>query len=157
LGVTTQENKELALSWFEAMYSREDRWRSMIHDDFRYWAIGRWQDVDGFIDEVERHASGPYTLKIGDVTAEDDRVVIEAEPSYDLPNGRNYTNFYVFSVRIRDGKILRYRAHLDTLHAYRIFDGPPVFDPEVRESPFEEVLRTFLGPSPKPASSTTED
>jgi ketosteroid isomerase-like protein len=152
--VSIEENKELALSWIKGMYDHDESWQSMLHEDFRYWAIGQSQDKSGFIGVVENHPAGQYTLKIGPVTAEGDRVMIEAEPSYDLPDGRNYTNFYLFAIEFRDGKVYRYRAHNDVLQAFRIFGPSAGIEPEVRASPFDEVLMKLGGPTPQPAESS---
>ena len=65
----------------------------------------------------------PIQFEIDTVTAEDDRVAIEARSKADLKNGRRYANKYHFLLRVRDGKIVEVREHCDTHHAIETF-GP---------------------------------
>lgn len=154
--MSVQENKTLAISFFEASFSGDfDRWRSLMTDDFRYWNGGKWKDREGYLAVAERLSQdlieGEYTMEIGSVTAEDDRVVIEAETNYDVPGGHHYQNFYAWILQIRDGKILSLKGHADTLHASRIFGNPDVSaEGDERESPVEEVIQTLTGTTPQP-------
>jgi uncharacterized protein len=154
--MTTQESKALAMSWLEAGFGGDfDRWLGMLHDDLRYWFCGRWVDKAGFLKVVEgmqQFMKGNYTYEIGAITAEDDRVVIEAETNYDLQNGGHYHNIYVSIMKFRDGKLHRYFSHNDTLAACRTFEPIGVWkdvDPQARESPVEHVLMTITGPVPR--------
>jgi ketosteroid isomerase-like protein len=54
------------------------------------------------------------------LTAEDNRVAMEAVSYGERSNGRIYKNFYHFQHEIRDGKLVAVREYLDTDHAYRI-------------------------------------
>jgi len=56
-------------------------------------------------------------IKIKGMTAEDDRVAIEAESHGRHKSGRTYHNVYHFLMRARDGKIVEWREYLDTMHA----------------------------------------
>ncbi|MGE4322635.1 MAG: nuclear transport factor 2 family protein [Sphingobium sp.] len=72
---------------------------------------------------LETVLAGPIRFEIDSVTAEDDRVAIEARSQGDLKNGRRYANKYHFLIRVRDGRIAEVREHCDTLHAVETF-GP---------------------------------
>ena len=54
------------------------------------------------------------------MTAEDDRVAMEATSYGERVNGRVYRNFYHFQHVLRDGKLVAVREYLDTDHANRI-------------------------------------
>jgi ketosteroid isomerase-like protein len=151
--VTTQETRELALAWLNAGFSGDfDRWLSMLDDDFRYFYCGKWQDKAGYLKVVAsmpNFVKGDYSYDVGSITAEGDRVVIEAETNYDLQDGDHYHNAYVTILQFRNGKILRYIAHNDTLVAFRTFDKLGIWrevEPSERQSPIEDVRLTLEGP-----------
>ena len=50
------------------------------------------------------------------MTAEDDRVAVEAESKAKLVNGTLYHNRYHFLFVVRDGRIHAVKEYLDTLH-----------------------------------------
>jgi hypothetical protein len=49
---------------------------------------------------------------------------MEAESYIPLKNGRVYNNYYIWTMIVRDGKVIRLKEMLDTLHVHRVFDGP---------------------------------
>lgn len=50
---------------------------------------------------------GGVTVTFGDITAEDDRVAVEAQTQGTMPDGREYTNMYHYLFTFRYGKIWR--------------------------------------------------
>jgi ketosteroid isomerase-like protein len=54
------------------------------------------------------------TFTILHMTAEDDRVAIEAESSGMHVSGRLYENQYHFLMRVRDGKVVDFKEYMDT-------------------------------------------
>ena len=65
--------------------------------------------------------AGPLSLKVHGVTAEGDRVAVEAESHVQLKNGKTYNNTYHFLFLFRDGKIYQAREYNDSQHAAEIF------------------------------------
>ena len=55
------------------------------------------------------------------LTAESDRVSVEAVSYAEFTNGRTYQNIYHFMMIIRDGKFLAVRVYLDTEHVTDTF------------------------------------
>ena len=51
------------------------------------------------------------------MTAEGERVALEAESHGTHKSGKKYNNHYHFLFRIRDGKIAEIREYADTAHA----------------------------------------
>jgi ketosteroid isomerase-like protein len=72
--------------------------------------------VEGFGERV----AGPVTLTVEGVTAEGDRVAVEAQAHAALKNGRIYRNTYHFLFIFRDGKICQAKEYNDTLHAREV-------------------------------------
>jgi len=101
---------------------------AMLADDARWWLPGHPEEFPaaGWVDKatVERRLAAnlkllPNGLEIttGAVTAEEDRVAIEAESKATLVNGRLYHNRYHFLFVVRGGRIVAVKEYLDTLHA----------------------------------------
>ena len=57
------------------------------------------------------------------VTAEGDRVAVEAESYAKMKNGKTYQNKYHFLLVVRDGKIQQVKEYLDTMHANDVLCG----------------------------------
>lgn len=150
-------NKEIVLRWLTAMTSGDVKTAmGLFADDFRYYLSGStqaagWTDVQGFLN-IARALSGvlagPLTMRFGDVTAEDDRVLLEAESEAPLTSGGTYANTYVMAFKLRDGKIAQLKEFTDTLHLFEVIDVPEIRGPrKPRESPIEAVTLTVSGPA----------
>jgi ketosteroid isomerase-like protein len=118
--MSTEENRKTALKFFEALSSgRLDD--TLITDDIAWWVPGRgtlskaefMALADGFQGLVE----SPITMTVKGVTAEGDRVAIEAESYGKLRNGKIYNNTYHFLLLFRDGKVCLSKEYNDSKHA----------------------------------------
>jgi ketosteroid isomerase-like protein len=155
--VTIEDNKRVALSWFEALVAGDTEVAvGLIHEDFRYFLPGTlpasgWWDKQGFLASAQMFAgvlAGPITMRIGEVTAEDDRVWFEAESDAPLVGGGRYTNTYVMAVQVREGKVVGLKEFSDTLHVHEAIDAPETRGPrKQRQSPLERVTRVIEGAS----------
>ncbi|MGQ0836900.1 MAG: nuclear transport factor 2 family protein [Gammaproteobacteria bacterium] len=126
--MSLEANKRLVLD-FLGRYA-EGRYAAalaLLAEDARWWLPGHPEEFPaaGWADKatVERRLASnlkllPHGLEIttGAVTAEDDRVAVEAESRATLVNGRLYHNRYHFLFVIRDGSIVAVKEYLDTLH-----------------------------------------
>lgn len=61
---------------------------------------------------------GGYTLH--QMTAEEDRVAVEAESNFEMTSGKIYNNLYHFLFTVRDGKIREIKEYADTLYVSEI-------------------------------------
>ena len=108
---------------------------ALMDEDATWWVSG---NVDGFSGTygkiqlgellkgvVQVYKAGALRITPGAMTAEGNRVAVEAEGFAELMNGRIYRPAYHYLLELRDGKVLRVREYMDTLHARQIF-----FDPE---------------------------
>ncbi len=150
--------KELALTWFKAFVSGDaETVAKLVSPDFRYFMIGNmpasgWWDLQGFGETAQLLAgvfAGPMTVRIGEVTAERDRVWIEAESEAPLASGGTYSNMYAFALTVRDGKVAEMKEFSDTLHVFEAMDLPQTRGPrKARQSPLTTILETMQGPGP---------
>jgi ketosteroid isomerase-like protein len=85
-------NKEESLQWFKGMFDRGA-------DPQHY-----------------------FTMRLVSLTAEDDRVAMEAEGNMGTPGVRpHYHNVYYLLLRVRDGQLTLYKEYQDTLHIFDVF------------------------------------
>jgi ketosteroid isomerase-like protein len=79
--------------------------------------------ISGFFDKAQIAAAAgaifeafpqgiEFTLK--NITAEEDRVAVEAESHGIHVSGRVYHNYYHFFLQMRDGKLVRLKEYMDT-------------------------------------------
>ena len=126
------ENKQLARRFIDAI-SRGDieGIQKSFAKDGTVWTIGTMPISGTFSADQVAEASHrvldlfPEGLRITikGMTAEDDRVAIEAESHGRHKSGRDYANVYHFLMRVRDGKITEWREYMDTMHANDVLCG----------------------------------
>lgn len=127
-----ENNKRIAMEFLEASAAHDgERFANLLCEDATYWTCGKPHLFDYCGEksraEIVAYISSPsiFTdgakVKFGAITAEDDRVAIEAETYGELADGRIYTNVYHYLLTFRDGRILRVKEYLDTQAAAEFF------------------------------------
>ena len=90
---------------------------SLLTPDAVVWAPGRGEfDAAAFVNTAGAFAGMFKAPSVHGVTAEGDRVAIEAEGRAELKNGRIYANRYHYLFVFRDGKICQVKLYNDTKH-----------------------------------------
>jgi ketosteroid isomerase-like protein len=117
--MSTEANRETALKMMASM-AAGGLDETLLTDDVCWWVPGR-----GTVSKDEFKAmaagfrtllAGPMSLTVKGVTAEGDRVAIEAESYGPLKNGKVYNNTYHFLFQFRDGKICLSKEYNDSQH-----------------------------------------
>jgi len=94
---------------------------SLLTDDMTAWLTTQGPiskaAYQGAIRLLARMAQTPIRFTVDAITAQDDRVVIEARSQATLINGEEYGNTYAFSLRVRDGRIAWIAEHFNALIA----------------------------------------
>jgi ketosteroid isomerase-like protein len=115
--VSVEANKKTVLAYIDSL-NRADPDRSLVAEDAVWWIPGRGTiDREAFFAlaaAVNATFTGPPVIKITAVTAEEDRVAVEAEGRAELEDGRLYENTYHFLFYLRDGRIREAREHNNT-------------------------------------------
>lgn len=111
-------NHQLARAYFDAVSAGELP-DTLLTDDFTAWATTTGaltrEAYQGMIGLLARMCREPIRFTIDAITAEADRAVAEARSTAILVNGEPYANTYVFSFRIRDGRIAWIAEHYNAL------------------------------------------
>ena len=126
----TEQNKALAAELIKAISVGDaEVIRNLVSEDCKCWITGfprnrpfsRDQMVDGARTIIEQFLPGGFNLKIEGMTAEGDRVAVEAEGRNHTVSGKLYNNFYHFLFEFRDGKVIRWMEYTNPMHAVEVF------------------------------------
>jgi len=118
-----ERNKAVTRKFFEAMNAGDvDTIINSYADDGYCQTMGRTLISGKFSKEQIAGAAGhiftifPKGIKfqIKEMTAEGDRVAVEATSLGEHVSGKTYANEYHFLVRLRDGKIVSFKEYMDT-------------------------------------------
>jgi ketosteroid isomerase-like protein len=127
-----EENKAIARRFFEAINNGDSA--AVVNtyaDDGCLETMGRTLISGVYTKQQIQEAAGQIFLafpkglrfEIHSMTAEGDRVAIEATSYGEHASGKLYNNHYHFLMRLRDGKIVRFKEYLDTEHATDVLCG----------------------------------
>ena len=118
------ENKRIVLAFMERLPGDQPDWDA-LDEDVRWWIQGIGTLTKA---EFQKTAAGvnalagePARMFINHVTAEDDRVAVEARSEIKMRDGRVFENTYHFLYILRGGKIIEAREHFDTGYARDFF------------------------------------
>ena len=121
--MSISRTKEFIQSFFEAMSEGDtDAIVNAYHPEVRVETMGNTL-ISGSrgLDEIKSFApavleSFPNKLKftIKNITAEDNRVAVEAESTGEHVSGQHYNNQYHFLFELKDEKIYRLKEYMDT-------------------------------------------
>jgi ketosteroid isomerase-like protein len=114
----THPNHQLARAYFAAV-SAGDLPDALLTPDMTAWTTTQGSldkaTYQGMVKLLARMCARPLAFTINSLTAEEDRVVAEAESEGVLVNGEAYRNTYIFVFRIRDGRIASIAEHFNAL------------------------------------------
>jgi hypothetical protein len=130
MGVVEEANKEIAREFMGVLTKADgDALDRLYADDFSLWTAGSLP-FSGRKTRAEAMANAPLVLgmfptglefEIVAITAEGERVAIEAISRGTHASGKAYANHYHFLMRIRDEKIVEFKEYMDTEHARDVF------------------------------------
>lgn len=139
--MSIEQNKQVVRNWFDAVNAgREDDILDMTTDDFQFKAMARqpeWMLYNWDRNEFAKVPStmsqlmtSPIQLRIVDLTAEGDRVAVEAETDSQMLSGKRYNNAYHFVFKLRDGKFYEVREYSCSHLAQSCFSAIVPTDPK---------------------------
>jgi len=130
MGAIEDENKELARRFFEALSAADvGALERLYAPDFELWTAGSLP-FSGRKTRAESLAGAPQVLgmfpeglrfEVLAMTAEGERVAIEAVSRGTHASGKPYENHYHFLMRARGGRLVEFKEYMDTEHAREVF------------------------------------
>jgi ketosteroid isomerase-like protein len=130
--VDLEANKQLARDLIDALSRADTDWvLDHYADDMRMWTAGSLAmsgtrgkaEIRGLLDGILGAFAIGLRFEIQSLTAEGDRVAIEAESRGVHVSGQRYENQYHFLMRVRNGEIVEFKEYLDTQLADRVLLG----------------------------------
>jgi len=133
--LSVEQNKKVVVEFF-SRFSKGDvvGLLELMDDEATWWVSGR---IAGLSDTYKKQRFGELLHGVKPnykggamrftptlLTAEGDRVAVEAESYAELMNGRIYNNAYHLLFTLANGKIFRVKEYMDTQHAYETFFVP---------------------------------
>jgi ketosteroid isomerase-like protein len=124
------ENKSVALATLDALAKGElDKLDKFLADGAIYTIMGDTpisaphtkQAFLGMVTQMRDSVDGDFIFTYGEVTAEDDRVCVEAKSFMTTRTGKDYRNEYHILFKIRGGKVLSVKEYSDTKHVMDTF------------------------------------
>jgi len=128
-----EQNKQVVITFLkELSASNVDAWTALLADDSTWWVGGKPDKFPlagtmtknqfvGLISKIMQIAPEGVQFTANDLTAEGDRVAVEATSYAETTSGKRYQNEYHFVFIVRDGKIHSVKEYLDTMHTKEIF------------------------------------
>lgn len=123
--MSTAANKELVRNAWNAVSNGDvEGFMNALADDVTWTFFGTHRFAGTFRGKEElvgklfaplgEVLEGGIQVRINSLTAEDDRVVVEAKGSAQSKTGQRYDNDYCIVVTVADGKIRHVREYLDS-------------------------------------------
>lgn len=128
--MSLEENKAVVTRFWENFSDgKYEDALAMLSDDATWW-VGGTTALSGtytkpefakLLEQVTPMAPDGIRVTPKQLTAEGDRVSVEAESYGEINNGRTYRNVYHFMMVVKDGKLAAVREYLDTEHVTATF------------------------------------
>lgn len=130
--MNSESNKQVVLAAYAALNTGDlAGYYGRMSDDIEitYFGSHRFSRTYRGKDDIRQNFAPPLRerleglirLHVQNVTAEGDRVVVEAHGEARTKDGRDYNNCYCIVLELRDEKIVRIREYMDTDLTKRIF------------------------------------
>jgi ketosteroid isomerase-like protein len=128
----TETSRTIALSFLRHCFAGDmDAAKALLAPDATWWVLGDPEKVkvsgtrdmgkiERFLKNVRRGFPDGMAVTFEGVTAEGERVAVEAVSQATMADGNAYSNRYHFLVQVRDGRVLRMREYLDTHYCYEV-------------------------------------
>lgn len=122
-------NKKIAEAFFAALNRADSAAIAALYaEDGFVWTAGTLpfsgkhsrEEIVAGMDAILAPFPEGLRFTIKNLTAEGDRVAIEAESYGRHASGKIYNNQYHFLMVIRDGKVAEFKEYLDTMHAKEV-------------------------------------
>lgn len=127
----TEENKDIAIKFFEALSSGSEAYLDFYNDDSIIWTAGdnaiggtrTKKEIIDFAQGILAAFPSGISFNITGITAENERVAVEVSGESTHASGEAYNNKYHFLLKIKNGKILELKEYMDTQLAAKILLG----------------------------------
>ena len=139
--MSIERNKQVVRDWFAAVNAGDEAAiLAMTSEDFTFLTMARGPERLLYNWDREQFAKvpssmsqvlvSPIQLQINAMTAEGERVAVEAETDSTMLSGKRYNNAYHFVFKLRDGKFTEVREYSCSFTAQDCFAAVEPNDPQ---------------------------
>ncbi len=139
--MSIERNKQVVRDWFAAVNAGDEAAiYAMTAEDFTFLTMARgperllynWnrEQFSKVPSSMSQVLVAPIQLKLNEMTAEGERVAVEAETDSMMLSGKRYNNAYHFVFKLRDGKFTEVREYSCSFLAQSCFDAVEPTDPQ---------------------------
>lgn len=129
--MSTEESKKVVLAYFEQRSAGDPHAFDNLADSATWMVMAKGPmggtktkaELVQILAGVTARFEAPVTFKVNGVTAEGERVAVEAQGYAKLKNGKTYENLYHFLFVIKDGKIQVGKEYCDFHYAFEVFQA----------------------------------
>lgn len=130
--MSIENNKKLVTDFWQTFSSGDfEAALAMLADDATWWVAGSTglsgtynkTEFTALLGQVTPMAPKGLSVTPKQLTAEDNRVSVEATSYGEITNGKTYQNIYHFMFELDNNKISAVREYLDTEHVTDVFGG----------------------------------
>ncbi len=127
--MSIEQNKQIVTEFLRKFSASDyDSALDMMADDGTWWVAGNMPlsgtktkaEFTQLLAGVGEMIDGPLAIDPYAMTAEGDRVAVEATSKAEHVNGKSYRNEYHFLFVLEGGKIKHVKEYLDTIHANEV-------------------------------------
>jgi ketosteroid isomerase-like protein len=129
--MNTDENKKIVLGYFEDRSAGNPHAFDRMADAATWRVMAKGQmggaktkaELLKIVAQNTARFEAPVKFTVTGITAEGERVAVEAQGYAKLKNGKTYENLYHFLFIVRDGKIQEGKEYCDFHYAAEIFQS----------------------------------
>lgn len=129
--MSTEENKKIVLDYFAKRAAGDPHAFDHFADSASWMVMAKGpmggsktkSELLKIIAQTTARFEAPVKFTVTGVTAEGDRVAVEAQGYAKLKNGKNYENLYHFLFIFKDGKIQTGKEYCDFHYASEVFSS----------------------------------
>ena len=123
------KNKELVSLFFQRFSNGEiDQAFSLVSDDVSWWVPGELPfsgtktkgEYMQVVGSIQKGFPSGLQLDATSMIAEGNQVAVEVASNGKHVNGKTYANKYHFLITIEEGKIVKVKEYMDTIHLFQL-------------------------------------
>lgn len=120
--ISETANRDAAVRLLQSIPMNGPDAADTLASDAVWWVLGGPVDLPAHnILTMMQGLFSAGSMEVDAVTADGDRVALEARSAMTATDGREYSNSYHFLVEFRDGKIVRVKEYCDTARTNAFF------------------------------------
>jgi ketosteroid isomerase-like protein len=156
--MSLEANKQVVVEFWTAMMQADlAGMAALLATDVKIYTIGDMpcgglrskQEFLDFCQVIAQNVASAGSMRLGELTAQGERVAVEVETSFFTRSGKRYNNQYMWLFFIHAGRIVGLKEYCDTLHAFETLEGEFIKGPRIKRISNLWTVTTDLSGDPR--------